>query len=151
MPSCFTDTQLLSFYRNSSPLFRFYSLFLTRGPFSELLSNIPLPGRYQTMRSEGTPKKYARSSWLLPPPELQSTFAWTEYMGSVGTHCSRKMTLPVMRPDSGALRKTGLVRSSLHLLLHLRDETQRPDAEHSSPVRTPGGICDHLLKACKFT
>ena len=68
------------------------------------------------MRSEGTPKKYARSNWLLPPPELESTFAWTEYMGSVGTHCSRKMTLPVMRPDSGALRKMGLVRSSLHLL-----------------------------------
>ena len=103
------------------------------------------------MRSEGTPKKYARSSWLLPPPELQSTFAWTEYMGSVGTHCGRKLTLPVMRPDSGALRKTGLVSSSLHLLLHLRDATQRPDAEHSSPVRAPGGICNHLLKACKFT
>ena len=49
------------------------------------------------------------------------------------------------------IEEDGLVRSSLHLLLHLRDETQGPDAEHSSPIRTPGGIRDHLLKACKFT
>lgn len=54
-------------------------------------------------------------------------------------------------PTSHEAWQWGLVRSSLHLLLHLRDETQRPDAEHSSPVRTPGGIWDHLLKACKFT
>lgn len=103
------------------------------------------------MGSEVTQVKSARSSWLLFSPEPQPTLAWMEYTGSVGTRCRRKLTLPAMRPDAGALRKTGLVKALLHLLLHLRDETQRPDAEHSSPVQTAGQTCDHLLKACKFT